>query len=203
MKPEIYYDQENIDLVWLPKHSKLVADVAQELYANGIYIYDNPIRGLDRPRQKSILNYKDYFPYVAWTTFNPEPLLNHPKIKEALAMSNKKIEVPEQFIKDLYEIKCVPDLKEALEKNFGEVVRPIPEIQPRTLNAFIGMNSPWPYLVFDMESKGDNVINLHHYQTGIFRPQSGLSMSLRPMRSGTITIAVRNGKVAGAEVRED
>ena len=35
-----------------------------------------------------------------------------------------KIEVTKQFLKGLYEIECVSDLKATLEKHFGEVVKP-------------------------------------------------------------------------------
>ena len=114
----------------------------------------------------------------------------------------KTVAVPEQFLKDLYQIKCVSDLKAALEKHFGEVVKPELTLDPKTLNVFIGKNIPWPYLVMDLEAKGHNAINLHHYQTGVFTPGRS-SMTLRPMHSGTITIQVRNGKVAGATVQED
>jgi len=84
MKPEIYYDQKRRDLVWLPKHSKIIAEVAEELYQSGTH-YDSVIRGIGEPRKLRLTP-----AYVAWSCYSPEPLLNHPKIKEIL-MSKFKI----------------------------------------------------------------------------------------------------------------
>jgi hypothetical protein len=97
MKPEIYYNKVERDLVWLPKHSKVIAEVAEELYQRGIY-YDNPIRGRGEPRETKFGSKKSYAPYVAWACLNPEPLFNHPKIKEIL-MPTRTIPSKEQVLK--------------------------------------------------------------------------------------------------------
>jgi hypothetical protein len=97
MKPEIYYDKKNLDLVWLPKHSKIIAEVAQELKEKGIY-YAETIRGNGVPRSTELWPGGSYAPYVAWDCLNPEPLLNHPKIKEIL-MPTRTIPSKEQVLK--------------------------------------------------------------------------------------------------------
>jgi hypothetical protein len=115
MKPEIYYDGKKRDLVWLPKHSKVIAEVAEELYQRGIY-YDSPIRGRDEPRETKFGSKKSYAPYVAWACLNPEPLFNHPKIKEIL-MPTRTIPSKEQVLKAA--ASC-PQTKEALKILFPQ-----------------------------------------------------------------------------------
>lgn len=119
---------------------------------------------------------------------------------------SETIEVPAQFLKDLYEIKCVPDLKAALEKHFEEVVKPEEEKWPEdpfgyvfinheTHQAYIGSSA----LVEKSLTNLDGTTFWSDYSNA----NKIAKKKLRLMRSGTITIKVRNGKIAGATVLED
>jgi len=119
MKPEIYYDEKEIDLVWLPKHTKLIAEVANELCMSGLnYTCDAVICGQGQPRYTNLEGKKSYYPYVAWTSFDPDPILNHPKIQ--------KIIMPEIKVGDKVIIKLQPSTKyynlETYQKWVGVVI---------------------------------------------------------------------------------
>jgi hypothetical protein len=116
----------------------------------------------------------------------------------------KTIPVPEQFLKDLHNCSCMPDVKKALEKNFGEV------FAKKSIEASKGMiilHGKIPYIIsepcnFVMTNLTDG------WSWDREKPQDNLSADLnyydfRPMRSGTITMTVKDGKVAGATVQED
>lgn len=116
--PEIYYDSNEQDLVWLPKHSAVIAEVARELMAQGTH-YDSTICGDSSygPRSATIDKSKSYAPYVAWSCHKPEPLLNHPRIKETLMKTTRTVPTKEQVLKAASE--C-PQTKEALKILFPQ-----------------------------------------------------------------------------------
>lgn len=122
MKPEIYYDKNETDLVWLPKHTELIAEVATELSAKGIH-YDSTILGKCTPRKEGYRG-TIYNPYVAWTCRNAEKLLTHPKIQEVLQMDTpRQIPSKEQV---LHAAKECPQTKQALEILFPDDFKPEP-----------------------------------------------------------------------------
>lgn len=116
MKPEIYHNSKEQDLIWLPKHSKVIAEVAEELYKKEMH-YDNVIRGKGAPRTHAFANRtKSYHPYVAWSCSKPEPLLNHPRIKEIL-MPTRTVPSKDQVLEAA--ASC-PQTKEALKILFPQ-----------------------------------------------------------------------------------
>jgi len=131
-KPEIYYDPKGQNLVWLPKHSKIIAEVAEELYQSGIH-YDSTIRGKGTPRSTRYYSEESYSPYVAWTCFNPKPLLNHPKIKEIL--------MPKFKIGDKVILKPVEELTRPWYKNqevgVGTIIKDVRGNGPNGLDVMI------------------------------------------------------------------
>jgi len=112
-------------------------------------------------------------------------------------MPDETVEIPVAFLKALYGCGCMPDVKAALEKHFAEVVRPEPVFVSGSIG--IGKSTGCPYLLTNYP--GDmpfvNLINGKKHFVGEKKTANHL-----PMRSGTITLTVIDGKVARAEVLE-
>lgn len=121
-KPEIFYDYINRDLFWLPKHSRVITEVAQELFQKGHH-YDCAIRGIEGHNAKSCP------PYLKWACLYPNPLLNHPRIKEIL-MPTRTVPTKDQvlaaaeqfpFSKDFLKILFPQDFEDQFDWCFFRV----------------------------------------------------------------------------------
>ena len=117
------------------------------------------------------------------------------------------MEISEQFLKDLHNCECMPDVKKVLEKNFPEVFKkkwPNDPGQYRLI--FIGNVSEYtgrPYIT-SRTNRETSLIGLD--QNGNWMGEykdPNLQNYVRPMRSGTVTIHVKDSKVVTTVVKED
>jgi len=121
-------------------------------------------------------------------------------------MPHDTVEIPVGFLKALYEIDCVFDLRDALKKNFVEMFsEPKPTtLKPGMMFTFRDGFGRTPRMA--ISRKGEfYFINLSEGcmggdQEGDEMPRPSL---YRPMLNGIIEIKVKDGKVAGARVKED
>lgn len=116
MRKPIYFNEERMDLLWLPQYGKVVGEVANELYSEGMH-FDNEIRKQGKYLRSVFINNTIY---KAWSCNKPSALclLSHPKIQEINAMTQiRTIPTKEQVLEAAK--KC-PQTKEALKILFPE-----------------------------------------------------------------------------------
>lgn len=116
MRKPIYFNEERMDLLWLPQYGKVVGEVANELYSEGMH-FDNEIRKQDEYLRSAFINNTTY---KAWSCNKPSALrlLSHSKIQEINAMTQiRTIPTKEQVLEAA---KRCPQAKAALEILFPE-----------------------------------------------------------------------------------
>jgi hypothetical protein len=111
-----------------------------------------------------------------------------------------KYEITSEFIKDLHNITCTPDLKKALEKHFPkEFEEPFPQFE----RGLIFLTKEYEAYMSSQTNNEMFLINLDGKTWWSNYGSKNMMDSLRPMRSGTITITVKDGKVGRAVVKEE